>query len=100
MSIRHIVMWKLTSEDENARAEQFAELKNRLEALVAVIPELHSLVIKKNVLFPGKNHDVVLEAVVADAAGLDAYLTHPQHVEVVGFVRSITSDRVAIDFEE
>lgn len=100
MSIRHIVMWKLTSEDENAREVQFVELKSRLEALVPVIPELQSLVVRKNVLFPGKNHDVALEAVVADAAGLDTYLTHPQHIEVVGFVKSITSDRVAIDFDE
>lgn len=100
MSIRHIVMWKLVSEIDSGREGAFQELKTRLEGLVPLIPELRSLTVSRNVLFPGKNHDVVLEAVVDDAAGLDAYLTHPEHVAVVDFVKSVTSDRVAIDFEE
>ena len=47
----------------------------------------------------GGNWDVALVADFADRAGLDAYQTHPDHQAVAGYIRSVVSDRVAVDFE-
>ncbi|MCG7413771.1 Dabb family protein [Microbacterium aurum] len=96
--IRHVVAWKLRTEDPAERAAQAAKVSADLGALREVVPSIVDLSIGPDVV-GGGNWDVALVADFADQAGLDAYQTHPDHQAVVGYVRSVVGDRVAVDFE-
>ncbi len=96
--IRHVVAWKLASEDAAERAAQARKISADLLALRGVVPEIAEITVGPDVV-GGGNWDVALVADFADAAALQSYLTHPDHVAVVGYVRSVVSDRVAVDLE-
>ena len=97
--IRHVVSWKLAAEDPTVRAEQASEVAARLTALVGVVPQLRSLSAGANVAYPDANWDVTLVADFDSIADLEEYQVHPAHEEVVAYVRSVVSSRVAVDFE-
>lgn len=96
--IRHIVAWKLAAPDVSERAAQARKIADGLGALKGRVPSIIDITVGPDVV-GGGNWDVALVADFADTAGLDAYLTHPDHVAVVGYVRSVVADRVAVDLE-
>jgi hypothetical protein len=98
MTIRHVVAWKLATEDPTERAAQARKVSEDLMALRDVVPTIVDIRVGPDVV-GGGNWDVALVADFADAASLDAYVTHPAHQVVVAYVRSVVSDRVAVDFE-
>jgi hypothetical protein len=97
MTILHIVAWKLTSDDPTEKAEQAAQISARLGALVGVIDEIRSLRVGPDVV-GGANWDVALVAEYDDEAALARYQVHPAHVEAAGYVKSVTAERMAVDF--
>lgn len=98
MSIRHIVAWKLTSEDSAERAEQSDRIHRELVALKDVVPGIIDITVGSDVV-GGANWDVAIVADFVDLAALEGYIVHPAHQDVVTYVRSVVSDRVAVDFE-
>jgi len=98
MTLRHVVAWKLKTEDEAERRAQAQRIADSLNALRGVVPALIDITVGPDVL-GGGNWDVALVADVADAEALQAYQTHPAHEAVVDYVRSVVSSRVAVDFE-
>lgn len=96
--IRHIVAWKLASDDASERAVQARKIAEDLLALRGVVPSILDIAVGPDVV-GGGNWDVALVADFTDQAGLDAYQTHPDHQLVVGYVRSVVADRVAVDIE-
>lgn len=96
--IRHLVAWKLATADPEARASQAQKMSTDLMALRGAVPEIIDIVVGPDVV-GGGNWDVALVADFADRAALEAYLTHPDHLAVVTYVRSVVSDRVAVDLE-
>ena len=96
--IRHVVAWKLKTADPAERAEQAQKIATDLMALRGIVPSIIDISVGPDVV-GGGNWDVALVADFADRAGLDAYQTHPDHQAVVGYVRSVVGDRVAVDFE-
>jgi hypothetical protein len=98
VTIRHIVAWKLAATDEAERAEHAARITSELLALRGQVPSILDISAGADVV-GGANWDVAIVADFADAAGLDAYQVHPAHQAVVGYVRSVVADRVAVDFE-
>jgi quinol monooxygenase YgiN len=99
MTIRHIVAWKIASDDAAVRAEQAAEISRRLHALRSVIPEILALEVGINALTLEDNYDLVLTADYEDAAALQRYVEHPEHQKVVEYVRSVVSDRASVDYQ-
>lgn len=99
MTLRHVVAWKLAAEDADTRAEHAREITARLNALVGVVPSVRALSVGPNAAYPDTNWDIAIVADFDDAAGLDAYQVHPAHQDVVVYVRSVVSDRAAVDFE-
>lgn len=99
MSIRHIVTWGMAAADAPTRAAHAAEVAARLQALDGIVESIRSLSVGVNVLDIAGNADVALVADFDDAAGLEAYQTHPAHQAVVGYIRSVTGIRSAVDFE-
>ncbi|MFJ4173279.1 Dabb family protein [Microbacterium sp. NPDC089696] len=99
MSIRHVVSWKIAAEDPVVRAEQAAEVARRLNALDGVVPQIRSIWAGANDAYPDSNWDVTLVADFASIEELEQYQVHPAHEEVVAYVRSVVSGRVAVDVE-
>lgn len=98
MTLRHIVNWKLSGDTREARDAQASEIAEALLGLRATVPSIRAIEVHRNELFDGDNYDVTLIADFDDAAGLEAYATHPDHVAVVGIVKGYAIGRVATDF--
>ena len=84
--VKHIVMWNLTDKDKVA--ENGAIMKQKLEALVGVVPGL--LRAEVGVGFNG--YDVALYTELEDRAAL-------AHCKVKEFVHSVICERVCCDYE-
>ncbi|HEY5223148.1 MAG TPA: Dabb family protein [Microbacteriaceae bacterium] len=98
MTIRHIVAWKLATQDDAIRAEQAAEVSRLLHTLPALVSEIRSLEVGVNVLNIGDNADVVLTADFDDADALGRYATHPEHLKVAAYIHSVVGSRLATDY--
>ena len=97
--IRHLVLWKLAAETPEEKAAVIEEMRARFSALVPLIDGTERLDIRADLGSTEGNWDVVLDSDYRDEAALDAYQVHPAHLEVVAYVRSVTTARVCIDFE-
>jgi hypothetical protein len=96
MSIRHVVSWRLRAADPAEKAAAAAGIVSRLEALVGVVADIRSLRVGADVL-GGENWDVVLIADFDDLAAVTRYQAHPAHQAVGTFIRSVVSERMAVD---
>ncbi len=99
MAIRHVVSWKLQGETAGERQSNADAMAEALTGLVGTVPTLLGAVAKSNVIDKPGNWDLVLIADFADEAGLDAYVDHPDHVQVAKRMRELAVDRSAVDFE-
>ncbi|MGL4585363.1 MAG: Dabb family protein [Flavobacterium sp.] len=94
--ITHIVMWRL--KDENKEANKL-EMKRLLEGLKGKVVALESISVSFNdAQADPKNFEVILHTTFKDFDQLDAYAKHPEHLKVVDFIKSVVTERVAIDY--
>lgn len=71
-------------------------LTEALEAMAAGIPEIKSYAAGPNLHLRPAGADYGVAAIVDDAAGLDAYLDHPEHVAVYErFLGRMIAERAA-----
>ena len=98
--LKHIVMWRFKDGAEGKTAlEHSAWMKQHLEALVGVGPELHSLEYGVDVLRSAASYDGVLTVTVDDLDALSRYANHPEHIKIVEYAKRVAESRVAVDFE-
>ena len=90
--IKHIVVWPMKDE---VSAEQKVEMKNRLEALSAVISELRNIEVGIDV----ENGTMSLLSEFSSIADLCVYQAHPEHQSVVAFVKPLVAGRTVCDYE-
>lgn len=99
--IKHVVLFKLAAFAEgNSKHENALYLKDKLENLESLIPELSKIEVVLNI--PGvsdQNFDLMLIAEFENSQDLDVYINHPEHVKVGSFLSKVRTDRAAIDFE-
>ncbi|MEK6507298.1 Dabb family protein [Myroides sp. C4067] len=94
--ITHIVMWRL--KDENKEANKL-EIKRLLEDLKGKIEVLESIAVSFNdPQADPKNFEVILHTTFKNLQDLDIYVKHPEHLKVVDFIKSVVTERVAIDY--
>jgi hypothetical protein len=75
------------------------QFKSKLMDLKKHIPELKHIEVGQNYLLNAASYDLCLISHFDDIAGLDVYRVHPEHLKVVDFVKEITVDRAAVDYE-
>ena len=99
--IKHIVLFKLAPFAEgNSKQENALYLKEKLENLESLIPELLKMQVVINMPnVSDQNFDLMLTADFENLAGLDVYINHPEHVNVGAFITKVRTDRAAIDYE-
>lgn len=93
--ITHVVMFKL----QDDKKEQAAEIQQRLQALPAQLPMIRHYEIGLDVVQSARSYDVVLISTFDTHDDLNAYSQHPIHLEVVKFIKSVTSSIIAVDYE-
>ncbi len=99
--IHHIVLWKLQDFDDPAVKEKnLLEMKQRLVNLKQAIPQIRALHVSLNCIDLPGNADIILVSEFETLSGLDQYRSHPAHIEVVQFIRMISKERWAVDYED
>lgn len=93
-------MWRFREGAEGVgRTEHARRMKERLEALRGIVPEIVELEVGVNVNPSDAAYDAVLVSLFRSAADLDAYKRHPAHVAVSDWCKSVRESRVAVDYE-
>lgn len=91
--IKHIVLWRLRDR-ANAPA-----IKSKLEALPAMIPAIRKLEVGVNIIPGDAVADVALYSEFDSLADLETYMNHPEHQNVVAFIRPLASERRVADYQ-
>ena len=97
--VRHLVMWTLKAEAENATAqENGAKMKALLEALNGRIEGLRHLEVSCDIVAADPECHVVLCSEHDDVDALNHYQDHPEHQACVAFVKKVAASRKALDY--
>lgn len=95
--IKHIVFFKFKASDK--KEVQMQEIKEQLEKLPEIIPELKEIHVGININ-PAEKWDLSLEALVADMHDLDIYANHPAHQHIVKtMIAPAKEDRACVDYQ-
>lgn len=95
--IRHVVMFKLREELDREAIKR--EVKARLDALPAKIDVIRQWEVGLNVVLSPRAYDVVLVSAFDDLDALQTYQQHPDHLEQVEYLKSVSESIVAVDYE-
>ena len=96
---KHIVMWRfIDGANGKSKIEHAFWVKENLEALVGVIPEIKSLEVGVNVCVAGTAYDAVLVSAFEDAEAMERYKVHPAHMAVAAYFKGITEGRAEADY--
>jgi hypothetical protein len=93
-------MWKFKLEAEGkTKEENMAIVKDRLYALVPIIPEIKRMEIGIDVKHTDASMDLMLLTEFDDMDTLAYYANHPEHLKVVDYVRKVVDTRIVLDCE-
>ena len=97
--LKHIVMWRFKEGAEGkSRMEHAQWMKEHLEALVGVVPQIRSLEFGINEFPSPAAYDAVLTVCCDSKADLDTYKVHPAHVAVSERCEQVREARVVVDY--
>jgi hypothetical protein len=98
--IKHIVMWKLVDSYEGKSKSEIAEtIRDNIEALKDVIPQLKEVEVGINFNSTDAAFDICLYSVFDSREDLEIYQNHPQHLKVAEFIAKVRTQRVVCDYE-
>ena len=96
--VKHMIIWKLKLEGEALEAQKKL-IKENLEGLMGKIPGMTYINVQTDIL-PTSNGDLMLDSTFDDAAALEGYSGHPDHVHVAStYIRPYIETRMCIDYE-
>ena len=93
--IRHVVMWTFKEENKRANLEKFVEMGLDLKDR---IPQIRKIDVGINEKPGAEAFDVTLVADFESYADLDAYMAHPEHKELIEFVKRVRVLRASVDY--
>lgn len=98
--IRHIVMFKMKEfSGKEEKSQQARKLKEALDALPSIIPEIRYYEVGLNFADSPRALDMVLTSHFDSLADLDKYRVNPEHVKVLTLVKELTEHTVVVDYE-
>lgn len=96
--IQHIVMWRFADSAEGKTREENMEIvRERLLALTAIIPEIKSIEVGRDLSRTEMSYDMALVTDFESLEALHTYKVHPAHVAVADYVKKVTVARVVLD---
>ena len=97
--LKHIVMWKfIDGAHDRSCAEHALWIKEHLEALQGVVPEIIHIEVGINSSKSPMAYDAVLTLVVEDAEALQRYRLHPEHQKISQYCHEVRSARTVVDY--
>jgi hypothetical protein len=99
--IKHIVFFGLANMAEGkTKAENALFIKQELEALQGLIPELKCIEVGVNhPEAPAGNYDIALYTEFETMADLEVYMNHPEHKRVGAYIGKVKTSRACVDYE-
>ena len=98
--IRHVVMWKFKPMAEGKTKEENMEIvRDRLYALLDMIPQLKRMEIGFDILHTDASMDLMLLTEFDSLANMKIYAGHPEHLKVGDYIRRVTETRIVLDTE-
>lgn len=98
--VNHIVLWNFKEEMTDAEKKAAASrMKKELEAVKEQVPGTVSIRVVTDGL-SSSNKDVGLVSVFDTEEALKAYQVHPAHVAAGTFIKTVTTGRTCLDYEE
>jgi len=91
----HIVMFQFNVENKEPN---MATVKAMLEALPSKIPSLKQMDVGIDISKVERSFDMVLVSHFDDQEGLDGYVPHPAHQEVVSIIKEVTNLSKVVDY--
>jgi hypothetical protein len=91
--IKHIVLFKVNDKSKiNEAKEKILDLKNH-------IPEIIDIEVFSDIVYDESASDFGLITTLKNVDDLDIYAKHPIHQEVIKFIKTIATERRAIDYK-
>ena len=98
--IKHIVFWKLKDTAlGKSKYENAVLIKNQLENLKNLIPEIQSIELWININKSDCAYDLVLYSTFKNKSDLEKYLNHSEHKKAWELVSKLRIKRVVVDYE-
>lgn len=99
--IKHIVFFGIADEAEGkSKAYNLKFIKDELEALIHLIPELKKIEVGINhPEAPEGNFDLALYTEFESMNDLDIYQVHPEHKRVAAYIGKVKTSRACVDYE-
>lgn len=82
-----------------SKDELMDRIKQDLQSLKNVIPEIKDMEIGRNSNELPTSFDVALYSEFESKEDLEIYQKHPEHLKVAEFIRQIRTDAVVVDYE-
>jgi len=93
--VKHIVMFDFKDEKKK---ENLIRAKEMLEALITTVPTLKSMEVGLNFSEETRAMDLSIITEFEDEEGLELYATHPEHLKVVAFIKTVVSSSKVVDY--
>ena len=98
--LKHVVMWRFVEGAEGkSRSEHAQWMKEHLEALVGVVPEIRALEVGIDCNRGAAAYDAVLISLFDDAEALKRYKNHPAHQAISTHCKQGRESRTVVDYE-
>ncbi len=99
--IKHIVFFGIAEMAEGkTKAENAFFIKQELEALQGIIPQLKRIEVGINHHnAPAGNYDIALYSEFESMADLEVYMNHPEHKRVGAYIGKVKTFRACVDYE-
>ncbi|GAB6073438.1 Dabb family protein [Nautilia lithotrophica] len=91
--IKHVVIFKTK---ENAPLETF---KEKIENLKNKIPEIKHIEVGLDINFDPTSSDFCVITEVKNLNDLEIYANHPDHLDVIAFIKPYIIERKVVDFK-
>ena len=95
--IVHIVMFKFKDENKTANIQKVAK---ELNSLLDKIDALKSIEVGENFTDSDRAFDLSLYSKFDDIQSLNTYATHPQHLKVLEFIKSVVIETKVVDYDD
>ncbi len=95
--LKHIVLFKIPDNIQN-KNKIVAILKDKLESLKFKIPQLKKLETGINISDRSSAYDVALVTEFKNESDLETYRSHPNHKDVVAYIKEIDADTIVVDY--
>lgn len=96
--IVHIVSFRVNASTDHSKADNCKLMKQKLDTLPGLIPQIVGLEVGTNINPSESAFDLSLYSTFESLEDLETYNTHPEHLKVVDFIKTVISDRVVVDY--